>query len=289
MKSLRSFRPFWTALIVLALGLMSGVATAKDNTPPPFDDTGSNSNSSSSSNSSSNAGAVAGAISGSNSGSYSAAEQNLDLNLGGMGSSNHNSNDSNANASLTGKVTNDINYNSKMRSIGLGLAAQSLAGMVPQAVGCLGTNFWRKRYFWDGYENTGSQPMTGEVCQLAITVENLANRCRYKTAAKAEVRMLAALQNLSPEEANAKWGFLVDDAFDNLTPEECAALLRPRLTMTGNMAPPVQPAPAAQLSPVRDMNLSVQCNPSKPEVRTIYRDLSKKPAKPKCVNCCAQK
>lgn len=131
----------------------------------------------------------------------------------------------------TGPVTSysalasDINYHSSMRS--LTLPSNALGAVVSTPAGCVGNKLEHNSHLWNGFTNTQAKPVTEAICQFGVSVANMKAACQYKTAARMEQRMYELM------DPGQSYAHLVSDAPENMSPVDCAALLRPRLVLDG--------------------------------------------------------
>lgn len=158
-------------------------------------------------------------------------------------------------------LSNDIDYNSKMRHISL---APPVWTVIPQASGCIvsGSTAWSAVLGLASY--SGSKQVSDGVCTMVNMASAAQSACQYKTAAIINRRVF---ETLNPDVSGE---FFELNAPANLTPTECAELIRPRLIVDTRMSQP---------EPRQDVfnNLSVQC--AQPAQRPSGVARKSKPAK----------
>lgn len=137
-------------------------------------------------------------------------------------------------ASSYGALSNDIDFNNKMRAISFAAPAWTV---IPSAAGCIvsGSTAWSAVFGLASY--SGSKQMSDSICTMVNMAAAAQSACQYKTAAIINRRVF---ETMNPEMSG---DFFELNAPDNLSPVACAELVRPRLIVDGRM-PVVQPAQA---------------------------------------------
>jgi hypothetical protein len=202
-----------------------------------------------------NAGAVSGSVSGAAAGATSSAEgyglgigqggaagaHAAGVGQGGSASGGHSASD----ASSYNALSTSINDNAKMYSLAF---APPVWTLVPQANGkCTVSESGAHQVLFGAWAKSGSKQFTDRDCAMAEMSNAYRQACRFRTAANIDKYLFEKFTEGAPGD------FFLDGAVD-LTPVQCADLMRPRLVLDGRMS---QPAPAA--APRVDQFVNVTC------------------------------
>lgn len=121
----------------------------------------------------------------------------------------------------------DIDYHSSMRS--LTLPSSAIGAVVASATGCVGNYVQQRQLGFNAVAWLDAGPRTDAACQMGALATQLRAACQFKSAALVEARQMALLV------PGQDWQFLVAEAPENLSPQACAALIKPRLVLDGRL------------------------------------------------------
>lgn len=268
-----------TKILAIALASILLSLPAWATKPAPQPDPGNTSSSNSSSSSNSNSSASAGAVGvgvgigvGGQGGEGGMAISGGGLGIGeggtGIGGSGHGGSaqgGQGGDAASYNALANDINYASSMRSISL---ANPVWTLIPQAGGkCTVSNSSAESLVFGVWSGSRSRQATDAECAMMQMSNNYRQSCQFKTAAMIDKTLFERFNS------DMSGDFLLADT-SNLTPVQCADLLKPRLIMdTRIQQAPVSVAPS-------NVDVHVECaQPVRQVSAPVRRPVAKKPAR----------